>query len=68
MGADVLSMNASNLLKVKAAIREIKITFARKLLSEVLAMDNAEVIAAYVDLQLEKAGLGYLLSHRRQVA
>ncbi|MCB1836547.1 MAG: phosphoenolpyruvate--protein phosphotransferase [Alcanivoracaceae bacterium] len=68
MGADVLSMNASNLLKVKAAIREVKITFARKLLSEVLAMDNAEVIAAYVDLQLEKAGLGYLLSHRRQVA
>ena len=68
MGADVLSMNASNLLKVKAAIREIKITFARKLLSEVMAMDNAEVIAAYVDLQLEKAGLGYLLSHRRQVA
>jgi phosphotransferase system enzyme I (PtsP) len=68
MGADVLSMNASNLLKVKAAIREIKITFARKLLREVLAMDNAEVIAAYVDLQLEKAGLGYLLSHRRQVA
>lgn len=67
MGADSLSMNASNLLKVKAAIRQVKITFARKLLSEIMAMDNAEVISAYVDLQLEKAGLGDLLRHRRPV-
>ncbi len=68
MGVDSLSMNASNLLKVKAAIRKVKITFARKLLSEIMAMDNAEVITAYVDLQLEKAGLGELLRHRRAVA
>ena len=65
MGFQALSMNASNLLKVKAAIRRVKITFARKLLNEILAMDNGEVIAAYVDLQLEKAGLGDLLQHRR---
>ncbi|WP_111658371.1 phosphoenolpyruvate--protein phosphotransferase [Isoalcanivorax indicus] len=65
MGFSALSMNASNLLKVKAAIRRVKITFARKLLNEVLAMDNGEVISAYVDLQMEKAGLGDLLQHRR---
>lgn len=67
MGVDALSMNATNLLKVKSAIRSVKITFLRKLLSEIMAMDNAEVITAYVDLQLEKAGLGYLLTHRRKV-
>ncbi len=67
MGFQALSMNASNLLKVKAAIRKVKIGFARKLLNEVLAMDNGEVISSYVDLQLEKAGLGELLHHRRSV-
>ncbi|MFN3712190.1 MAG: phosphoenolpyruvate--protein phosphotransferase [Alcanivoracaceae bacterium] len=65
MGVDSLSMNASHLLRVKAAIRRMKITAARKLLYEVLAMDNGEVIASYVDLQLEKAGLGDLISRRR---
>jgi phosphotransferase system, enzyme I, PtsP len=67
MGVDSLSMNASHLLRVKAAIRRMKITAARKLLYEVLAMDNGEVIASYVDLQLEKAGLGDLISRRRIV-
>jgi phosphotransferase system enzyme I (PtsP) len=28
-------------------------------------MDNGEVIAAYVDLQLDKAGLGELLRNRK---
>ena len=65
MGVDTLSMNASHLLRVKAAIRKMKITAARKLLFEVLAMDNGEVIASYVGLQLDKAGLGDLISHRR---
>ena len=67
MGVDALSMNASNLLKVKAAIRRVKISFVRKLLSEVLAMDNGEVISAYVDLQLDKAGLGDLLRNRKAI-
>ena len=65
MGVNVLSMNASNLLKVKAAVRQVKASFIRQLLNEVLAMDNGEVIAAYVDLQLDKAGLGELLRNRK---
>lgn len=65
MGYNVLSMNASNLLKVKAAVRRVKITFLRKLLNDVLAMDNGEVIAAYVELQLDRAGLGELFRHRQ---
>jgi phosphotransferase system enzyme I (PtsP) len=66
MGVDSLSMNASNLPRVKAAIRRIKAGFARQLLNEVLAMDNGQVIAAYIDLQLEKAGLGDLLNPHRK--
>ena len=45
----------------------MKISFVRKLLSEVLAMDNGEVISAYVDLQLDKAGLGDLLRNRKAI-
>ena len=67
MGVNTLSMSASNLLKVKAAIRNVSAMFARQLLNEVLAMDNSEVISAYVDLQLEKAGLEELLGRRRNI-
>ena len=65
MGGETLSMNASLLLKAKAAIRQVTMSFARQLLNEVLPMDNGEVIGAYVDLQLEKNGLGELVRHRR---
>lgn len=61
MGYDSLSMNASQLLKVKAALRQHRILFARQLLNEVLAMDNGQVIASYMDLQMRKAGLGDLI-------
>ena len=64
MGFSTISMNASLLLKVKAALRQVEMPFLRRLLNEVLAMDNGEVIAAYVDLQLRKAGLGELIRHR----
>ena len=65
MGVDVLAMNASNLLKVKAAIRQVNISFVRRLLNEVLGMDNGDVIPSYVDLQLTKAGQGDLLRNRK---
>ena len=65
MGFDSLSMNASNLLRVKAAVRQVNMTFLRRLLNEVLAMDNGEVITSYLDLQLTKVGLGDLVRHRK---
>ena len=65
MGYDTLSMNASNLLRVKAAVRQVNMGFLRRLLNEVLAMDNGEVIASYLDLQLTKVGLGDLIRHRK---
>ncbi|ASK36611.1 phosphoenolpyruvate--protein phosphotransferase [Alloalcanivorax mobilis] len=65
MGYDALSMSASNLLRVKAAVRKVSMGFLRRLLNEVLAMDNGEVIASYMDLQLTKVGLGDLIRHRK---
>ena len=65
MGADVLSMNASLLLRVKAALRRTTMTAAKALLTEILTLDSAEVIEAIVDLRLRQAGLGDLLARRQ---
>lgn len=67
MGFEALSMNAANLLRVKAAIRQVALSSARQLLQEVLGMDSGEVIAAHVDLHLKRAGLADLLQYRRSV-
>jgi len=44
MGYDVLSMNATSLPKVKKALRNINLSEARELLSEVMQMEQAEEI------------------------
>lgn len=64
MGFDVLSMNATNLLMVKALIREFELSKAKQILTRVLKMDNAHLIKNYVDDQLRKAGLGQLIRNR----
>jgi phosphotransferase system enzyme I (PtsP) len=61
MGYDTLSMNAINLLRVKSAIRQITHEFAKKLLDEVLEMEDPLVIRSWVDLRLQQAGLDKLL-------
>lgn len=66
MGIDSLSMNASNLPRVKGAIRSVKASFAKELLDEVLTMDSGEVITSYINLKLIKAGLGEFLAHHRK--
>ncbi|MFU8814212.1 MAG: phosphoenolpyruvate--protein phosphotransferase [Pseudomonadales bacterium] len=58
MGYDVLSMNATNLLKVKWVVRNIKRSDARRMLVRVLAMNTAEEVQSYMRAQLAKAGLG----------
>lgn len=64
MGYDVLSMNSTNLLMVKAMIREFELSKAKQILTRVLKMDNAHLIKNYVDDQLRKAGLGQLIRNR----
>lgn len=61
MGYDMLSMNASNLPKVKSVIRSISQEWAQELLAEILQLENAHVIAATVELALEKVGLGRMI-------
>lgn len=58
MGYDVLSMNATNLPKVKWVIRNVSMLQARRMLARVLRMDQADDINRFVREQLIKAGLG----------
>ena len=68
MGFDVLSMNSTNLLMVKSAIRSFEMAKAKRILNKVLKMDNAYLIKNYVDDQMRKAGLGQLIRTRSVVA
>ena len=61
MGYHVLSMNATNLPKVKWVIRNIKRSDARRMLARVLSMDTPAEVQAFMRRQLIDAGLGRIL-------
>lgn len=61
MGYDVLSMNATNLPKVKSVIRSISLEQARALLSEVMTLPDAEQIRQRVDDTLRDLGATRLI-------
>lgn len=65
MGYDVLSMNATNLPKVKSVIRSITMAQAEELLAEVMGMFDADQINAAVEAMLQKAGITRLLRPAR---
>jgi len=65
MGYNVLSMNASSLLKVKSVIRSITLDTAQDLLEQVMLMDDAQTIRSAVDLTLYNAGVDRLLRSSR---
>ena len=58
MGYHVLSMNATNLPKVKWVIRNLRRSDARRMLAKVLRMGTAEEIQTFMHKQLVEAGLG----------
>ena len=58
MGYHVLSMNATNLPKVKWVIRNTRRSDARRMLGRVLQMNTAQEVQSYMRAQLNKAGLG----------
>lgn len=64
MGYDVLSMSSSNLRIIKWVVRSFEMVTAKKLLQDVLKMDNAYLIKNYMDQQLRNAGLVQLLHER----
>ena len=64
MGYDVLSMNATNLLMVKWALSGFSLEDAKRILNQVLMMDNAYLIKNLVDEELRKAGFGQVIRSR----
>ncbi len=65
MGFDILSMNASTLLRVKAVIRAITLSSAKIVLDEVMQMTDAASIRRALDLALYNAGIDRLLRSSR---
>ena len=61
MGFDMLSMSATNLLKVKWALRRITMDRAQEILDEIMTLDNAQVIRSSLELALCREGLGKVL-------
>jgi len=65
MGFNILSMNATNLLKVKSVIRNLTLTQAKFLLSRALEMEDTESVKALVEAELQGAGVERLLRTSR---
>ena len=61
MGYDALSMNSSSLPRIKWLIRNISMSFARKILAQVMALDHPTEIRMYLQKTLEDEGLGSLI-------
>jgi len=61
MGYDVLSMNATNLPKVKSAIRGISLLEAQALLADVMTQPDAESVSRCMERVLNRPGFTRLL-------
>lgn len=57
MGYDVLSMSATNLLKVKSVVRSVTLEQAEKLLKEVLTLPDTDSINRCIDAAFRETGL-----------
>ncbi|MBT4522381.1 MAG: phosphoenolpyruvate--protein phosphotransferase [Halieaceae bacterium] len=64
MGFDVLSMNVTSLLKVKKAVRSLSLEGARKVLDEVMIMDEAGQVHARLEQVLREHGLEQFIHSR----
>ncbi|MCU1718495.1 phosphoenolpyruvate--protein phosphotransferase [Pseudomonas sp. 5P_3.1_Bac2] len=62
MGFDGLSMNATNLPKVKWLLRQISMSKAKELLAQVMTIDNPQVIRSTLLLALRNLGLDRMLN------
>ncbi|QCI15108.1 phosphoenolpyruvate--protein phosphotransferase [Pseudomonas putida] len=61
MGFDSLSMNATNLPKVKWMLRQINMSKAKELLAEAMTHDNPQVIHSSLQLALKNLGLARMI-------
>ncbi len=62
MGFDSLSMNATNLPKVKWLLRQLSLGKAQELLGQVMQIDNPQVIHSTLQLTLRNLGLGRMIN------
>lgn len=62
MGFDSLSMNATHLPKVKWLLRQIRLSHAQALLSDVMRMDNPLIVHSTLSLALKSLGLDKVLN------
>ncbi|MBD7975726.1 MULTISPECIES: phosphoenolpyruvate--protein phosphotransferase [Pseudomonas] len=62
MGFDSLSMNATNLPKVKWLLRQISSAKARELLEQVMQIDSPHIIRSTMNLALRNLGLGRVIN------
>ncbi|MFW9268879.1 phosphoenolpyruvate--protein phosphotransferase [Pseudomonas sp. D2-30] len=62
MGFDSLSMNATNLPKVKWMLRQINLSKAQELLAELMTIDNPQVIHSSLQLALKNLGLARMIN------
>jgi phosphotransferase system enzyme I (PtsP) len=60
MGYDVLSMNATNLPRIKSAIRGVTMEQANQLFQTVIRMDDADEIQKYINETIRSLGLTQL--------
>ncbi len=61
MGYDILSMNATNLPRVKSVIRSISYQQAKDILAEAMTLDSSRHIMELLDDRLNEAGVKRLL-------
>lgn len=62
MGFDSLSMNATNLPKVKWMLRQISMSKSRELLEQAMGIDNPQVIHSSLQLALKSLGLSRMIN------
>lgn len=62
MGFDSLSMNATNLPKVKWMLRQISMSKSRDLLEQAMSIDNPQVIHSSLQLALKNLGLSRMIN------
>ncbi|MFD2640698.1 phosphoenolpyruvate--protein phosphotransferase [Pseudomonas japonica] len=62
MGFDSLSMNATNLPKVKWMLRQIGLGKAKEMLAQVMEIDNPQVIHSTLQLALKNLGLSRMIN------
>ncbi|KRP63186.1 phosphoenolpyruvate--protein phosphotransferase [Pseudomonas trivialis] len=62
MGFDSLSMNATNLPKVKWMLRQVELGMAKELLATLMTIDNPQVIHSSLQLALKNLGLTRMIN------